>query len=219
MAVNFNGDIKNINSYLVNQLFNGSNNQNTSSNNNIVSTLQNLSEDYAEISAFGQKLNTIYNTLTGNNASQEALNGARNVFLNIIKSPEGMNGLETIDYISNLNSKPSNLQQFFELSNKINENNLNLNGWLESFKNADNYGFEEQFLNETQNILNSSNDKDKLTDVFNNFLQGVAYATNNSPATQIAEQSLTNLFNGLQGAQTLEEKNQFLTKFIGGFSG
>ncbi len=218
MSVNFNGDIKNINSYLVNQLFNSSNNQNTSSD-NIVSTLQNLSEDYAEISVFGQKLNTIYNTLTENNASQEALNGARNVFLNIINSPEGMNGLETINYISNLNSKPENLQQFFELSNKINENNLNLNGWLESFKNADNYGFGEQFLNETENILNSNNDKGELTDVFNNFLQGVAYATNNSPATPIVHQSLNNLFNGLQGAQTLEDKNQFLAKFIEGFGG
>ena len=217
MSVNFNGDIKNINSYLVNELFNGSSNQNASSDNNIVSTLQNLSEDYAEISAFGQKLNTIYNTLTKNNASQEALNGARNVFLNIIKSPEGMNGLETINYISNLNSKPDSLQQFFELSSKINENNLNLNGWLEAFRNADNYGFGEQFLNETENILNSSSDTEKLTDVFNNFLQGVAYATNNSPSASIVEQSLNNLFNGLQGSQTLEDKNQFLTKFIGGF--
>ncbi len=216
MALKFDADVKNINTYIVNQLFGQSNNNNSSDN--IVSTLQNLAEDYAEISAFGQKLNDIYNTLTENNASQEALTGARNVFLNIVKSPEGLNSLETINYISALNSNPQNLSQFFELANRINENNLNLNGWLESFRNVNNYGFTDQFLNETASILNGGN-TDEVKEVFNNFLQGVAYATNNSPATPIVEQSLNNLFNGLQTAQTLEEKNQFLAQFIGGMGG
>ncbi len=217
MNIKFDADIKNINSYIVNQLF-GQTNNTSGNTGNIVSTLQNLAEDYAEISAFGQKLNDIYNTLTENNASQEALNGARNVFLNIVKSPEGLNGLETINYISNLNSNPQNLQKFFELANTINENNLNLNGWLEGFRNVENYGYEEQYLNETESILNNGI-TEETNEVFNNFLQGVAYATNNSPAMPIVEQSLNNLFNGLQAAQTLEEKNQFLTQFIGGMGG
>ncbi len=217
MNIKFDADIKSINSYIVNQLFGQTNNTGNNTG-NIVSTLQNLAEDYAEISAFGQKLNDIYNILTENNASQEALNGARNVFLNIVKSPEGLNGLETINYISNLNSNPQNLQKFFELANTINENNLNLNGWLEGFRNVENYGYEEQYLNETESILNNGI-TEETNEVFNNFLQGVAYATNNSPATPIVEQSLNNLFHGLQAAQTLGEKNQFLTQFISGMGG
>ncbi len=213
MAVELLPVITDINSYVVNQLFGGYTifgNQTSS----LIGTLEKLDEDYVEISAFGQKLNDIYNILSQNGASEAALNGARSVFLSIIQSPDNLNGLDTINYLYNLNSTPEELERFFSLSNAISNNNLNLNGWLEAYKNAATYGFGEQFLNETEYILNNAN-PDELPSLFNKFLEGVVYATTNIPSSLLIPQYLNTLFNGLISAQTPEEQLLFLDTFLG----
>ncbi len=213
MAVGVPPVITNINSYVVNQLM-GSYSLWATPANNLIETLEQLDQDYAEISAFGQKLNDIYNILSQNGASESALNGARSVFLNIIQSPSGLYGLDTINYLYNLNSNPEDLERFFSLSNTITNNNLNLSGWLEAYKNAATYGYGEQFLNETESILNTAN-QDELSTVFNKFLEGVVYATTNIPSPILIHQYLNTLFTGLANAQTPEEKLEFIEGFMG----
>ena len=213
MAVKLLPVITNINSYVVNQLMGGYNVFGAPTN-NLLETLEQLNQDYAEISAFGKKLNDIYNFLTQNGASESALNGARSVFLSIVKSPNGLSGIDTINNLYNLNSNPEVLEKFFSLSNEITNNSLNLSGWLEAYKNASTYGYGEQFLNETESILNSAN-QDELSTVFNKFLEGVVYATTNIPSPILIQQYLNTLFTGLAASQTPESKLEFLEGFMG----
>ena len=213
MAVKLLPAITNINSYVVNQLMGGYNVFGAPTN-NLLETLEQLNQDYAEISAFGKKLNDIYNFLTQNGASESALNGARSVFLSIVKSPNGLSGIDTINNLYNLNSNPEVLEKFFSLSNEITNNSLNLSGWLEAYKNASTYGYGEQFLNETESIINNSN-SDELSNIFNKFLEGVVYATTNIPSPILIQQYLNTLFTGLAASQTPESKLEFLEGFMG----
>ncbi len=213
MAVKLLPVITNINSYVVNQLMGGYNVFGAPTN-NLLETLEQLNQDYAEISAFGKKLNDIYNFLTQNGASESALNGARSVFLSIVKSPNGLSGIDTINNLYNLNSNPEVLEKFFSLSNEITNNSLNLSGWLEAYKNASTYGYGEQFLNETESIINNSN-SDELSNIFNKFLEGVVYATTNIPSPILIQQYLNTLFTGLAASQTPESKLEFLEGFMG----
>jgi len=213
MAVGITPIITNINSYVVNQLMGGYSLWSSPAN-SLLETLEQLDQDYAEISVFGKKLNDIYNILSQNGASESALSGARNVFLSIVQSPNGLYGLDLINNLYNLNSNPSDLERFFSLSNEITNNDLNLAGWLEAYRSAATYGYGEQFLSETESILNNT-DQQELSTVFNKFLEGVVYATSNIPSPILIQQYLNTLFTGLSNAQTTQAKLEFIEGFMG----
>lgn len=198
-----------INQYVVNMLFGKSN----KSGNDVVETLQKLSENYATISNFGKKLNDIYNTLSENNASGEALKGARDVILTLANSNNSpLKTAETINAIDNLKQKPELFENFFKAANTIKNNSYDLGLWLNDFNGVSKYGFADKFINETNSILSL----DKNQNLFNNFINKLNEILSSVPSSKIITNQLNNFFKGLASYSSLEEKNAFISNFKAG---
>ncbi|AEA33848.1 hypothetical protein [Hippea maritima] len=202
-----------INKYVVNQLF-SNNSNNPQNNNNIVETLQNLSEQYASISAYGKKLNDIYNELTQrSDVTNEALAGARNVIVNLSQG-NGTDWMQTVEALDKLKNS-SEFEKFFEAANTIHSRSYDMNNWLKAFVNATNYGYEDQFIKQTNEILKNDNTKE-TANVFDEFINSVNDIATNVPNDEFVKSAFSNFFEGMASRSSLEEKNAFMDNFKAG---
>ncbi|WP_022670162.1 hypothetical protein [Hippea alviniae] len=211
MAIN---SINDINSYVVNELFKDKTDKNDSTS--VISGLQTLSEKYAEISAFGKKLNEIYTTLSQSNADSRALEGARDVILSFVNSSStDLDWMETVNRLDTLKNNNELFENFFSTANLVKEKTGSLSAWLTAFNGIAQYGFEDDFINQTNTILNSDN-SELAADTFEKFLNTLNDILSSSPNEGITRQSLSTFFSGLSSATTLGDKNDFITNFKAG---
>jgi len=211
MAIN---SINDINAYVVNELFKGKTDKNDSAS--IVGNFQTLSEKYAEISAFGKKLNEIYTTLSESDANSNALEGARDVILSFVNSGSvNLDWMETVNRLDALRNNSELFEKFFSTANLVKEKTNNLSGWLNVFNGVSQYGFEGDFINQTGSILNNE-DSSLVSDTFEKFLDKLNKLITSSPNKGITRQSLSTFFGGLASVSLLKQKNEFITNFKAG---
>jgi hypothetical protein len=187
----------------------------SSKNSNIIEEIGSKYENYLNISSFGKSLNALYNDLKNidNQADRTAaLEGAKNIIISLAKNSDGT---ELAKFTQSLNVlKEDNTQTFNKLfinANRLNDIHQDIGSWVKTFSNLYSTGFQKDYINETDTILNTQADNSEKLLTINNFINSIDKILNTRfPKEDILKDALTAFFKGLDNSQDLNTKNDYM---------
>lgn len=197
----------NVNQYLVNQL---TNIPGTNKSTSLDTSYINASMSEVSISSFGKQINTFYsalNSIADPAAKQQARDGLNSVMQSFIADPDSLRTNNFMQTMTELQGQDSDLfQSFFQTANTVNNIGYNLSTWVDTFTNLEGHSAQHAYINESNIILNSTQDAALKQTVFNEFVTTTQTVmdTANDP---------DKYFSSLADQQSLEDKSKFMANY------
>ncbi len=192
--------------------------QNSAQKSGLIEQLSNKYSNYVNISTFGQSLNNIYNDLKNiddEKKREEALKGARNIIISLSKTSDGTELAKFKNSLSSL--KKDNLETFNNLfveANELNSLHYDIGGWIKSFSNLYETGYQKEYVDKTDKIMNTEGDGSQKILTLDKFVNGVGSISDmNVSDDKLKEDALSNFFKGLNNYTNLSDINNFIDTY------